>query len=163
MRRLFALTGIIAPPPPPAVPPLLRDRAARLLATLIRAARETAIANGVRPVPATIQRALRGFFPDALLRKARFASEGADPIAIPGIASTYGHPDALVLGDVVLFRDEATARADPSPWVHALTHAMQFERLGIDGFATRYLEEPAALEQEARDNAARFAAWRAHA
>lgn len=146
-----------------AIPPSLLERGAKLLASLIQSARETAIANGVKPVPPQIHRALLGFFPDAVLRKVRYASDHADTITIPGLAMSYGHIDAVTLGDVVLFRDDRAARSDAKLWAHELTHVMQYERWGIDGFAMRYLQDYDAVEREARDNADRYVSWSEHA
>jgi len=145
------------------IPPTLMDQAAALLATLIQSARENAIANGVRPIPPSIQRALLGFFPDAILRKVRYASGNADAITIPGLAMTYGHIGGLTLGDVILFNDDHLARIDTKLWAHELTHVMQYERWGIEGFARHYIQDSGALEKEARDNADRYVAWSEHA
>jgi Domain of unknown function (DUF4157) len=134
-----------------------------LLAELIQSAREVAIANGVRPVPPQIHRALLGYFPDAMLRRVRFAAGHADPITIPGLAMSYGDIDAVTLVDVVLVRDEYAAGSDAKLWAHELTHVMQYERWGVEAFAARYLQDTNAVEQEARDNADRFVAWSEHA
>ena len=147
----------------PAIPPSLLEHAGRLLATLIQAGREAAIAAGVKPVPAPIKRALLGYFPDNILRKIRFASGTAEAIAIPGMARAYGDIDAMTLGDTILFRDDKVAQTDAKLWAHELTHVMQYERWGIEGFATRYIEDFAAIEKEARENADRFVAWRQEA
>lgn len=135
----------------------------KLLAGLIQSAREVAIGNGVKPMPSRIHTALLGFFPDAILRKVRYASGQADAITIPGLAMTYGHIDAVTLVDVILFRDDRAAQADAKLWAHELTHVMQYERWGIDGFARRYLQDYEAVEREARDNADRYATWSEHA
>jgi hypothetical protein len=145
------------------IPPSLLDRGTTLLATLIQSARETAIANGVRPVPPQIHRALLGFFPDAVLRKVRYASGHADAIGIPGLAMSYGHIDAVTLIDVILFREDRAAHANSKLWAHELTHVMQYERWGAEGFASRYLQDYEAIEREARDNADRFVSWSEHA
>jgi Domain of unknown function (DUF4157) len=145
------------------IPPSLLERGSRLLGELIQSAREVAIANGVRAMPSQIRRALLGYFPDAMLRKVRFASGHADAITVPGLAMTYGHIDAVTVIDVILFRDDSAARSDAKLWAHELTHVMQYERWGVEGFATRYLQDPDAVEQEARDNADRFVAWSEHA
>lgn len=142
-----------------AVPPAVTQQAGRLLASLIRAARESAISAGVKPVPPRIHRQLLGYFPDAILRKARHATGPAEAIGLPGLAMTYGDIDAVALGEVILFRDEADAADNAKLWAHELTHVMQYERWGIDGFAVRYLEDSAAVEDEARGNADRFAKW----
>jgi hypothetical protein len=139
------------------------ERGSSLLAELIQSSRETAIANGVRPMPSQIHRALLGYFPDAMLRKVRYASGHADAISVPGLAMTYGHSDAVTLVDVILFRDDDAARFDAKLWAHELTHVMQYERWGVEGFATQYLQDANAVEQKACDNADRFVAWSEHA
>ena len=166
MRRSFFLAPLAWVWPArgqPAVPPSLLEHGARLLADLIQSARETAIANGVKAMPSQIHTALLGFFPDALLRKVRFTSGHADAITIPGLAMGYGHIDAVTLIDVIMFRDDHTAHTDSKLWAHELTHVMQYERWGIDGFAKRYLQDYDTVEREARDNADRFVSWREHA
>jgi hypothetical protein len=139
------------------------ERGSSLLAELIQSGREVAIANGVRPIPPQIHRALLGYFPDALLRKVRFAGGHADQITVPGLTMTYGHIDAVTLVDVILFRDDNAARSDAKLWAHELTHVMQYERWGVEGFAMRYLQDANTVEQEARANADRFVAWSEHA
>ena len=166
MRRSFLFAPFTWALPAKAqisIPPSLLERGADLLADLIHTARETAIANGVRPIPPQIHRALLGYFPDALLRKVRYASGHADTITIPGLAMTYGHIDAVTLVDVILFRDDDAARTDAKLWAHELTHVMQYERWGVEGFALRYLQDHDAVEQEARDNADRYVTWSEHA
>jgi hypothetical protein len=141
----------------------LLERGSALLAELIQSAREVAIANGVRPIPHQVHRALLGYFPDAMLRKVRYAGGHADQITVPGLPVTYGHVDAVTLADVILFRDDDAARSDAKLWVHELTYVMQFERWGAEGLALHYLQDANAVEQEARDNVDRFVAWREHA
>ncbi len=166
MRRSFLLAPLAWAWPAreqPAIPPSLLVHGARLLADLIQSARDTAIANGVRPIPPPIHRALRGYFPDDILRKVRFASGHADTITIPGLGMSYGHIDAVTLIDVVLFRDDTAAQTDAKSWAHELTHVMQFERWGVEGFAKSYLQDYDVVEQEARDNADRYVSWSEHA
>jgi hypothetical protein len=166
VRRSFFLAPLVWAFPAraqPAIPPSLLDKGAKLLAGLIQSAREAAIANGVWPMPQRIHSALIGFFPDTILRKVRYVSGHADAIDIPGLALTYGHIDAVTLGDVILFRDDRAAQADAKLWAHELTHVMQYERWGTDGFAMRYLKDHEEVEREARDNADRYVNWSEHA
>jgi hypothetical protein len=166
LRRSFLLAPLAWALPAraqPAIPPSLLEHAARLLTALIQTTRETAIAGGVKPLPPQMHRALLGYFPDAILRKVRYAGGHADAIEVPGLALEYGHIDAITLGDVILFREERAARTDAKLWAHELTHVMQYERWGIDGFASHYLQDYDAVEREARDNADRFVAWSEHA
>jgi hypothetical protein len=142
----------------PLAPPVL-DYAASALTRLIEDARQQAIADGVRPIPAGVHRALLGYFPDALLRKTRFASGNAHALTLPALAFAYGDAIAITLGDVVLFKTERVAQADLKVWAHELTHVMQYQRWGVGGFADHYVRDSAAVEQEAIDNANRFMAW----
>jgi hypothetical protein len=64
---------------------------------------------------------------------------------------------------VILFQDDHAAQTDAKLWAHELTHVMQYERWGADGFARRYLENYQAVEKEAIDNANRFVSWSEHA
>jgi hypothetical protein len=166
VRRSFFLAPLAWALPAPAqtvIPPSLLERGAKLLADLIQSSRENAISNGVKPVPPSIYRALLGYFPGAILRKVRYTSGQADGISIPGLALTYGHVDAVTLGDVIMFRDDHAAHTDAKLWAHELTHVMQYERWGVEGFATRYLQDYGAVEREARDNADRYVTWSEHA
>ncbi len=148
-----------AQPPSSGMPPLL-DYAAAALARLIDDARQQAIADGVRPVPAGVYRSLLGYFPATLLHKARFAVGSVTPLSLPALAFRYGDAIAMTLGDVVLFKSEPAAQSDLKVWAHELTHVMQYQRWGIDGFADHYVRDSSAVEQEAIDNANRFLAWR---
>ena len=162
LRRLLLLAGLIWSAPgraQPAIPPSLLGIAAQALARLIEAARRQAIAAGVRPLPTPIYRGLLGFFPDALLRNVRFASGWRDPISLPAFTFTYGDAAAVTVGDVVLFREERAAQRDLALWAHELTHVMQYQRWGVDGFASRYVRDSDDIEREAKANAYRFTRW----
>jgi hypothetical protein len=140
--------------------PALTDYVADALVRLIEATRERAIADGVRPVPAGVQRGLLGFFPATLLHGTRFAVAPEQPrLTLPSLAFGYGHADAITLGDVILFRRDHAAQTDLVLWAHELTHVVQYQRWGIQGFAERYVRDHDAVEREARDNAARFRTW----
>ena len=140
-------------------PPALLEYATSALTRLIEDARHQAIADGVRPIPQGIYRSLLGYFPAALLQKTRFAGGGARPLTLPALAFGYGDAVAVTLSDVVLFKSERMAQTDLKVWAHELTHVMQYQRWGIEGFAERYVHDSAAVEQEAIDNANRFMAW----
>lgn len=137
------------------------DDVAAALASLVETARQQAIAEGVRTVPAAVYSSLLGYFPSTLLLKVRFAAGRATRLTLPASAFTYGGAGAVTLGGVVLFKTERLAQFDLKLWAHELTHVMQFQRWGISGFAELYLRDRAALEREATDNADRFVAWQA--
>jgi hypothetical protein len=162
MRRFLLLAGLAWVLPVrarPAIASSLLDYAAGALAGLIDDARRQAIADGVRPVPPGVYRSLLGYFPAALLQKCRFAVGSVRALTLPSLAFSYGDATAITLGDVVLFRNELVAGTDLKVWAHELTHVMQYQRWGIEGFAERYVSDSRAVEQEAIDNANRFAAW----
>jgi hypothetical protein len=165
VRRQFLLAGLLSLLPgrsraQDTVPPALRGVAAQLLARLIETARSQAIADGVQPVPVGVRRALLGYFPDGLLGKVRYAAGRSDDNALPSLAFGYGDTAAMTLGDVVVFKNPLKAQTDLKLWAHELTHVLQYQRWGTDGFAERYVRDSKAVEQEAYDNADRFEAWR---
>jgi hypothetical protein len=165
VRRSLLLAGLSWALPGRAqaqlAPPLL-DYAAGALARLIETTRERTIADGVRPIPAAVYRGLLGYFPGWLLQRVRFASGVANTgLALPTLAFTYGDAAGMTLGDVIVFRDERAAQNNLKLWAHELTHVMQYQRWGTDGFASRYVADRRALEREANENADRFEKWRA--
>jgi len=129
------------------------------LTHLIESARQQAIADGVRPIPAAVYRSLIGYFPPILLRKTRFAGDRADALTAPALAISSGDAAAVTLGEIVLFKTELAAQCDLKLWAHELTHVMQYQRWGIDGFADHCVQDCTAVRQEADDNADRFMAW----
>jgi hypothetical protein len=143
----------------PTIAPGLLGYASSALARMIDDARQQAIANGVRPVPALVYRSLLGYFPADLLRKCRFAAGGSPALTLPALAFSYGDATAITLGDVVLFKSERVAQDNLKVWAHELTHVMQYQRWGVEGFAERYVRDSASVEREAIDNASRFIAW----
>jgi hypothetical protein len=143
----------------PSIAADLLDYAGSALARLIEDTRQQAIADGVRSIPPAIYRSLLGYFPAALLQRCRFASGSARALTLPALAFSYGDATAITLGDVVLFKSAKVAQSDLRVWAHELTHVMQYQRWGIEGFADRYVRDSRAVEQEAIDNANRFIAW----
>lgn len=126
---------------------LLLARGAPYLSEWIESARETALARGTEPIPADIRGQLRKFYPDALLKTVRWrVGLSADGSLPARLFEAYGR--ALTLGNVIVFRDEATAR-DPVIWAHEVAHVQQYQRWGMDGFARRYVEDYRAVEREA--------------
>jgi hypothetical protein len=164
MRRVVmiaALSWALPARAQQAIPPGLLDYAGGVLSDLIDGARQRAIADGVRPIPPSVYRALLGYFPSTLLQRCRFATGMSRALTLPALAFSYGDATAITLGEVVLFKSERIAETDLKAWAHELTHVMQYQRWGIDGFADRYVRDSTAVEQEATDNANRFVAWRA--
>ena len=141
------------------LPPHVREAAAAALTALIGDVRQQAIAGGVRPVPSVVSRALLGYFPEGLIRKCRYISGDVGPLKLPSFRVSYGTGGGLTLIDTVIFRSDRAAQGDLKEWALVLTHVMQFQRWGVEEFARRWIDNRAAVEQEASVNAARFIAW----
>nr|WP_294514640.1 DUF4157 domain-containing protein [uncultured Rhodopila sp.] len=156
---LAALARALPARAQPVIPPGLLDYAGTALGDLIDSARQQAIADGVRPLPPGVYRALLGYFPAALLQRVRYAVGGTRKLSLPMLAFSYGDALAMTLSDVILFKTARAAENDLKLWAHELTHVMQYQRWGIEGFADRYVRDSAEVEREAIDNANRFMAW----
>jgi hypothetical protein len=143
----------------PYIPPALLDYAGGALGGLIDTARQQAIADGVRPMPTSVFRGLLGYFPSTLLQRCRYATGNSRALTLPALAFSFGDATAITLGDVILLKSERIAETDLRVWAHELTHVMQYERWGVEGFAGHYVRDSATVEQEAIDNANRFIAW----
>jgi len=78
----------------------------------------------------------------------RLVVPAARLFALPHMLLGNSVVQAVTLGDVILFRDTRLA-ADPLLWAHELTHVEQYRRLGVEGFALRYVQQAWVLEQEA--------------
>ena len=128
--------------------PFVVDSLAPLLAGWIASARDAAKAQGVEPIPSTIRAALTGYVPEQVLDKVRWR-EGGTELSLPQNVIRFGEVPAMTLDDVVVFQDRRVALEDPKLWAHELKHVMQFAAWGIDGFATRYLSDYQAVEDEA--------------
>lgn len=155
-----------APSPPAQTPPSLfqqlqaaLERAGDALETWIRTSRATALTQGVAPIPADLKAELKGFFPEARLDKVRFRVGGEQDWSLQGNLLAMPSTKAITLDDVIVFRDDKTAR-DLRIWAHELAHVEQYERWGIDGFARRYLVDFRTIEADAWTVADRFEAWR---
>jgi hypothetical protein len=108
-----------------------------------------------RPMPELIRRELQGLVPDAVLDAARYQVGYGDTLNLGHVAMNYGNlldgktVQAITLVDVILFRNEADARANVQLWLHELTHVRQFMDWGVRGFAERYVAAPQDVEAEA--------------
>ena len=123
---------------------------APLLASWIAAERDAAKEQGVEPIPAAIRAALDGYVPERVLDRVRWR-EGASELSMPQNVIRFGHATAVTLDDVIVFQESSTALEDPKFWAHELKHVMQFEEWGLQGFATRYLSNYNAVENEATE------------
>jgi Domain of unknown function (DUF4157) len=133
--------------------------AAPVLQELIERSRDNALAHGVRPVPSNIRKRLTGFIPDHILDIARFRVGGGD-LTLQANAIRYAGAIAITLDYVIVFRDREDALHDPVLWVHELTHVMQYQNWGMQGFAARYVRNYTSVEKEAYDAETRYMLWR---
>jgi hypothetical protein len=133
---------------PQPLSPLIVASLAPVLASWIVAERDAAKSQGVEPIPAAIRTALEGYVPKAVLDRVRWR-EGASELSLPQNMIRFGHASAVTLDDVIVFEERSAALEDPKLWAHELEHVMQFEEWGVEGFATRYLSDHAAVELEA--------------
>ena len=135
---------------PSALPPMLIDSLAPVFAGWIVSERDAARSQGVEPIPAEIRTALTGYVPESILDRVRWR-QGATELSVPQNIFRFGHIQAMVLDDVVIFNDRREALEDPKLWAHELKHVMQFTEWGVDGFAERYLRDYDAIENEAAE------------
>jgi Domain of unknown function (DUF4157) len=151
-----ALTTARADPPvsgnrQTTVNPVVAETFAPLLANWIRESRDAALAEGVEPVPRSVQDALRGYVPDAVLERARWRAGGGGGLSLQQSLFRIGDYEAVTLDYVVVFLDAQKAKEDPKLWAHELKHVMQYAEWGIGGFAARYLRDYEAVEHDAAE------------
>jgi hypothetical protein len=134
------------------------ETAAPLFARCLTASAEAAAKAGVSPMPAEIREALDGFVEPALLERVRYRIGAAGLTSMQALAFVHPHTRAVALDGVVVFRDQENA-AKPRYWVHEIVHLEQIRRWGVQGFASRYLRDAAAVEREAWAMTDRYVAW----
>ena len=132
------------------LPPMLIDSLAPVFAAWIVSERDAARSQGLEPIPAAIRSALTGYVPEDILDRVRWR-QGATELSVPQNIFRFGHIQAMVLDDVVIFNDLREALEDPKLWAHELKHVMQFVEWGVDGFAARYLRDYDAIENDAAE------------
>jgi hypothetical protein len=137
-------------PAPLPLSPFGAEALAPLLASWIALERDAAKEQGVEPIPAAIRAVLEGYVPERVLDRVRWR-EGASELSMPQNVIRFGHASAVTLDDVIVFQTGTTAVEDPKFWAHEIKHVMQFEEWGVEGFATRYLSDYEAVENEAQE------------
>lgn len=114
--------------------------AASSLAQAIRDARARALPVA-QPIPGTIKADLAPFFSATpwLLDKVRWVT--AEEIGgVSDLVMLNPDVSAITLDDIVVFRDKADGQNNRVLWSHELVHVLQYQTLGIDGFAREYLK-----------------------
>lgn len=119
---------------------------ASVLAAAMQQSRENALAEGVRPVPRKLERHLRPVFGAELLSEVRWNIVSDRWSLDTLIAQTRPQFDAVTLGDVIVFADEASSR-NLQVWIHELLHVQQMREAGLEGFAQEYVSEWSLIEE----------------
>lgn len=157
----------INPPKPEAIPEMLQNLpkdvgqallnpSGNALAFAIRASRNTA-GGGAQPIPAHIRGQLSPYFPAHILDKARYNTNKAS-LSLPAAINLINEGNTVTLDDLIVFTDSQAAN-DPILWAHELAHVMQYQNMGVEGFANIYtLTGGSELESQARNVQNRVAA-----
>jgi hypothetical protein len=152
------LAGIVRADDLPEVPraasglsPAVVQTLTPVLADWITRSRDAAIHQGVAEIPPSIRAMLAGYVPDATLDRVRWRTGGAGAMSIQQNVFAFGDVPAVTLDYVIVFSEEKAALEDPKLWAHELKHVMQFAEWGVAGFASRYLRDDAAVENEAAE------------
>jgi hypothetical protein len=130
--------------------------AANALEQAILYSRASARGTGTQPIPPEIREQLEPYFPQHMLDRVRWAFPNPNLDLGSAVAAWYRREGgAVTLQDTIVY---STPRASRSRflWAHELTHALQYEELGLRDFARIYVTNPQLLEQQAWDNARRI-------
>lgn len=119
------------------------------LAAAIRSAREQHKLNA-RPIPDQIKARLVKFIPTQVLEKAKYVI-GNPHLSLPSginLVQTFtGGKHAVTVDDIIVFSEE------PGNslwwWGHEVQHVVQYDRLGVDEFARKYIFDHGDIEKEA--------------
>lgn len=128
------------------------------LAAAIRHARSRAAANSY-PIPPHIRSQLTGFVSESTLNRVRYSLDwgAAQNGTLHQFILGNGYAQAITLDNIVVFRDNQGAN-DVDLWAHELQHVEQYERMGLESFASRCVQAYWTIENEAKDNSARLMA-----
>jgi hypothetical protein len=126
--------------------------AAPVLAQTIRFSRAEALRQTPEAMPEEIRAALSPYFDDEILDKAQWTQAGQDLGLGSLLARWYYDEGAITLHDVIVFSDAKVAQ-NVWLWAHELAHMEQYRRMGLDGFAVRYVTDWRLLEAQASSRA----------
>jgi len=132
-----------------------RLAAARALERAIRYSRASARRTGTETIPAPIRERLEGYFPEHLLDKVRWAFPNRYLDLGTLVAWYKAEGGAVTLQDTIIYASRVGVESEYL-WAHELTHAMQYEELGLRDFARVYTTHYGVLEKQARDNGNRI-------
>ncbi|MBI3476590.1 MAG: DUF4157 domain-containing protein [Acidobacteria bacterium] len=133
----------------------LGNPAGLALAAAVRHA-EAQASYGARPIPPAVYQQLQGYFAPNFLQGVRYNTFDNARISLDSAVMMLNNDvAAITLNNIVVFRNENEAQ-NAYTWAHELTHVLQYQNLGIDAFANMYTTNAWVLENQAKDNAARF-------
>jgi hypothetical protein len=131
--------------------------AANTLQRAIQHSRANAKRSGLQPIPPEVKADLQYYFSKDLLERVRWTQVGPEVDLGSLVAAWYRREGgAVTLQDVIVY-SHADMAQNRTLWAHELTHALQYEKLGLAGFARAYLTNYEVLERQARENADRIA------
>jgi Domain of unknown function (DUF4157) len=106
--------------------------------------------NGALQIPPTMRQVLTGYASEDSMNRARYKIQdnGALNLAHLTLQLGIGHPTAITLNDVIIFRGPGEAN-DPGLWAHELVHVDQYHEWGVHDFAIRYSRDPDTVENPA--------------
>ena len=112
-----------------------------IVAAGIIASHDAVIAGGGRPIPASLRKTLRRWYPDDLLNAVRWTSlRGLIKQLLQDSQMNFDDNTlAITMIDVVIFRNDDLAY-DGALWAHELYHVQQYREWGVFGFAKRWVE-----------------------
>ena len=125
------------------------DVAAAALANALQASREAARAEGTRPIPPHIRKALLPWFPADLLDSIAYRVDSAKAGSIQALSIRYGDAIAVAVIDTIIFANPRDAETNLTLWAHEVQHVAQFRAWGVYGFAQAYVRDHEAVEREA--------------
>jgi hypothetical protein len=132
------------------------EMAANTLKRAIQHSRANARRSGLEPIPPDVKADLQYYFSKDLLERVRWTRVGPELDLGSLVAAWYRREGgAVTLQDVIVYSHPDMVR-NRTLWAHELTHALQYEKLGLADFARVYLTNHEVLEQQARENAARI-------
>lgn len=102
--------------------------------------RDAAERAGVYSIPGNIRSRLQEFFPANILNVVRYRVGAAVDSELLRFAFDWLRTSAFVMDHVIVFRDEQDALHNVRLWAHELEHVIQYQTLGINGFAQRWIQ-----------------------
>jgi len=128
------------------------------LAAAIRAANER-YKSSAKPLPSDVKEALRPYFRANTLENARYIVGNVE-ITLPNFIGQgqkfFGNDAyAVTVGNIIVFNNSPGSYSQNAHWwAHEITHVEQYENLGIESFAYKYLKDfGSSIEKEAINRA----------